>query len=149
MKVSACGDDIIVTHGLGSCLGICAHDPAAGVGGLLHVMMPQSSVNPQKASANPFMFVDTGVPAFFREIYAAGALKQRLVVKVAGGAASLGGEDHFAVGKRNYIMLKKMFWQNGILIKSEDVGGAAARTMFLYVGTGKVWLNMAGEDREL
>jgi len=150
MKVSACGDDIIVTHALGSCLGISVHDPSAGVGGLLHVMMPQSSINPDKARENPCMFMDTGVPAFFQALYAVGAQKPRMVVKVAGGANTQAGrEDHFAIGKRNYIMLKKLFWKNGILISAEDVGGNSARTMFLYVGSGKVWLSTAGQDKEL
>ncbi|KKM45447.1 hypothetical protein LCGC14_1560860, partial [marine sediment metagenome] len=86
MKVCSEPEDIIVTHALGSCLGITAHDPVARVGGMLHVMMPMSHINPERAKANPYMFVDTGVPAFFRELYAAGAKKGRLTVKVAGGA---------------------------------------------------------------
>ena len=85
---------------------------------MLHVMLPTASIDPARASANPFMFVDSGVPQFFREAYAAGAVKNRLVVKVAGGA-SVGnvGEDRFAIGRRNYITLKKLFWQNGVLIR--------------------------------
>ena len=71
MKVSTTPGDVIVTHALGSCLGIAVHDPVAGVGGLLHVMMPEGRMNQEKAEANPFMFVDTGVPVFFREVYAA------------------------------------------------------------------------------
>lgn len=148
MKIGAAAD-VIVTHGLGSCLGIAVHDPASHVGGLLHVMMPMAEVNPDKAAANPYMFVDTGVPEFFRQIYAVGGVKSRLVVKVAGGANTHAGSDHFAIGKRNYIILKKMFWKNGILIDSEDVGGTIARTMYLDISTGRVWLSIAGSEKEL
>lgn len=150
MKISKDAQDVIVTHALGSCLGIAAYDAAGRVGGMLHVMLPQSEVNPAKASANPYMFVDTGVPAFFRELWAAGALKGRLTVKVAGGAAiQVSGEDRFAIGQRNYLLLRKLLWKNGVLIKAEDVGGNAPRTMYLDMGTGRVWLNNAGVDREL
>ncbi len=150
MKIASQEGDVIVTHGLGSCLGIAVHDPVARVGGLLHVMMPMSEVNPEKAAANPFMFVDTGVPEFFRLLYAAGGIKNRLKIKVAGGANSQGhSADHFAIGKRNYIILKKMFWKNGILIDGEDVGGSIARTMFLDVGTGRVWLSIGGTEKDL
>ena len=111
---------------------------------------PLSTINPEKSKANPYMFVDTGVPRFFRELYAAGAVKQRLVVKVAGGAnVHNNGTDRFAIGKRNFIVLKKMFWKNGVLIEAKDVGGTCARTMHLEIGPGRVWLSTAGQAREL
>jgi len=150
MKVSRQAGDVIVTHALGSCLGIAAHDPVAGVGGLLHVMMPEGRMNPQKAAANPFMFVDTGVPAFFRGLYDTGGVKSRLVIKVAGGAnVHNTGNDRFQIGKRNYVILKKLFWKNNLLIDAEDVGGTGARTMFLEIGTGRTWLSTAGVEKEL
>lgn len=150
MKLSTAVGDVVVTHALGSCLGIAVHDPAAGVGGILHVMLPQSSINPDKAKANPYMFVDTGVPAFFKELYAAGGVKSRMIVKVAGGANVQGkADDRFAIGKRNHLMLRKMFWKNGILVKGESVGGGHARTMYLEIGSGNVWLSTAGQQVEL
>jgi chemotaxis protein CheD len=151
MKISTDPADVVVTHALGSCLGIAVHDPAAQVGGLLHVTMPLSKINPAKARSCPFMFVDTGVPAFFQEIYRAGGLKSRLVVKIAGGANIHrgGGGDRFAIGKQNYVILKKLFWKNGILVDSEDVGGSKPRTMYLEIGTGRVWLSTAGAEKEL
>lgn len=150
MKIASQGEDTIVTHALGSCLGITIYDPVAQVGGMLHVMLPSSEINPDKAKANPYMFVDTGVPAFFRAMYDSGALKGRLVVKVAGGAnVQAGGTDRFAIGKRNMIMLRKLLWKNGVLIESEEVGGSIARTMHLEVGSGRVWIESDGTKREL
>lgn len=150
MKLAQQPGDVIVTHALGSCLGVAVHDPKAGVGGLLHVMMPVSSINPDKAKTNPYMFVDTGVPLLFQKMYACGADKRRMIVKVAGGANVHGGtDDRFAIGKRNYMMLKKVFWKNGILIESEDVGGGNARTMYMEIGTGKVWLSTGGVEKPL
>jgi len=150
MKVSNQRGDVIVTHALGSCLGIAVHDPITAVGGLVHVMMPQGRMNPEKAAANPFMFMDTGVPAFFRELYDAGGAKARLVVKVAGGAnVHNTGNDRFEIGKRNYIILKKLLWKNSVLIAGEDIGGASARTMYLEIGTGRTWLSTTGVEKEL
>lgn len=150
MKASQQSGDIIVTHALGSCLGIAVHDPVHQVGGMLHVMMPLSQTNPEKAKANPYMFVDTGVPAFFRLLYKLGAEKSKLIVKVAGGANIHGSTtDRFAIGKKNYIMLKKMLWKNEVMIESEEVGGSEARTMHLEIGTGRVWLSTGGRERPL
>jgi chemotaxis protein CheD len=147
VRISGIPGDVLVTHALGSCLGIAVHDRVAQIGGLLHVMLPTSTINPQKAKDNPCMFVDTGVPALFERVLAAGAAKHRLAVTVAGGSAMQGGsKDRFEIGKRNYLMLKKIFWQNEILIDAEDVGGESARTMYLEVGSGRVWLNQTGRQ---
>jgi chemotaxis protein CheD len=150
MKVVSGDGNVIVTHGLGSCLGVTIYDPVAKVGGMFHVMLPASSVSPDKAVSNPLMFVDTGLPLFFRQAYAAGASKQRLITKVAGGASlSHDREDFFAIGKRNYIALRKIFWQNGVMISKEDVGGNISRTMYLDTSTGRTWLQSNGTEWDL
>jgi chemotaxis protein CheD len=148
VRISPQSGDEIVAYGLGSCLGIAAYDPVARVGGLLHVMMPASSTNPDKARTNPFMFVDTGVPAFVNQLQAAGASRGRCRWKVAGGA-TVSSTDYFAIGKKNYIALKNIFWKSGILIDAEDIGGNLARTLHVEVGSGRVWLSHGGEERDL
>jgi chemotaxis protein CheD len=145
MKLSASPGDIIVTHALGSCLGIAIFDPLAKIGGLAHLMLPDSRLDPLKAQSRPLMFVDTGLALLFREAYDLGAVKRRLIVYVAGGASRAQQEqDSFEIGKRNLLMLRKLFWRNGILIASEAVGGSVARNMSLEVGTGLVTITPAG-----
>jgi chemotaxis protein CheD len=146
LKVSAQPGDILITYALGSCLGITIHDPMANVGGLLHVMLPLSTIDSAKASENPYMFVDTGVPQLFLECYKLGAQKGRLVVKVAGGACSNENEeeDYFQIGKRNFTILRKLLWKNGVLLKTHDVGGQQSRTMSLDIGNGEVQLKING-----
>jgi chemotaxis protein CheD len=146
MVVSKEPDDSIVTHALGSCLGISVHDPVAQVGGLLHVMLPLSTIDPAKAAENPHMFVDTGVPRLFLECYKLGAQKSRVVLKVVGGACAKANpeDDYFEIGKRNFVMLRKLLWKNGVLIKAHDVGGSHSRTMSLHVGSGDVTLQING-----
>jgi chemotaxis protein CheD len=151
MMVSGRSDDELVTHALGSCLGIVIYDPVARVGGLLHVMLPQSSIDEKKAADNPFMFVDTGVPLLFKETYRLGAEKARLIVKVAGGASlhSRDSDDHFNIGKRNFIALRKLLWKNGVLLRSYDVGGNHSRTMSLAIGSGDVEIRVNGVGKPL
>jgi chemotaxis protein CheD len=150
MGIASNGGDILVTHALGSCLGVAAHDPVSGVGGLVHLMLPESRINPDKARANPYMFVDCGIPKFMNQLYARGAQRSRIVVKVAGGAnVNETSNDRFAIGKRNYLTLRKLFWKSGLMIKAEDVGGSKARTMYLQIGDGRVWLSTGGVEKEL
>ena len=151
MKVSANPGDTLVTYALGSCLGITVYDPVAHVGGMLHVMLPLSTINPAKANVNPYTFVDTGVPELFMAAYKNGAWKDRLVVKVAGGACTGGSEagDHFQIGKRNVIILRKLLWKNSVMLEATDVGGSDSRTMSLDIGTGFVTLKLNGTSRTL
>jgi chemotaxis protein CheD len=151
MKISSREEDVLITYALGSCLGIAVYDAVAKVGGLLHVMLPVSSVNPTKAADNPLMFVDTGVPELFKGCYKAGARKERLVVKVAGGASlqNNAGTDQFQIGKRNFLMLRKLLWKNNVLIESCDVGERHSRTMSLDIATGDVVLKINNQEIRL
>ncbi|UCD81294.1 MAG: chemotaxis protein CheD [Desulfobacterales bacterium] len=141
--------DTIVTHALGSCLGLVVYDPVRKVGGLLHAMLPLSRINPAKAEANPFMFVDTGVPALFRALYEIGGQKSRMVVKAAGCGNPLGKNEMFKIGERNYTVLKKLLWKNNMLLETEDVGGTASRTLHLHIDTGQTVISSNGEKRQL
>ncbi len=150
MKLTNVAGDIIVTHALGSCLGVAIHDPVAKVGGLLHYMLPTSTVDPEKALRNPMMFGDTGIPLLFTECYKLGADKSRLRVSIAGGAQVLGNnKDLFAIGQRNELMARKLFWKNKVLISGENVGGSVPRTMYLDIDSGSCWLMINGQRIDL
>jgi len=140
MKVSNKPGDVLVTYSLGSCIGVVLWDPVAKVGGLLHYMLPDSSLDKDKALDKPFMFADSGIPRLFKETYKFGAEKSRLVVKVVGGSQIMDDAGVFNIGKRNYMVLRKIFWKNKIMITKEDVGGTANRTVSLDVATGVVHL---------
>jgi len=143
-------DDALVTYALGSCVAVAIHDPVARVGGLLHIMLPESAIGPEKARQSPFMFVDTGVPLLFRSAYELGAEKRRLTVWIAGGAQVMNDNGAFDIGRRNCLAVRKILWRAGVLIHGEETGGCASRTVRLEVGTGRFWLRGAGEtEREL
>ncbi len=148
MAVGVKGDEII-TYALGSCLGLMVYDPVACVGGMLHAMLPLSKINPQKAETNPYMFVDKGVPILFKEVYAIGGQKQRLVVKAAGCGSPMGKNEMFKIGERNYTVLKKLLWKNGVLLKSEEIGGSISRTVYFDVSTGQVTIKNGRQERLL
>ncbi len=96
MKVSRQPEEVLVTHALGSCLGVAVYDPVARVGGILHFMLPDSSLDPAKGQSHPHMFADTGLPQLFRECYRLGAQKSRLRVKVAGRQPGPGQQGIFS-----------------------------------------------------
>jgi chemotaxis protein CheD len=143
LKVSKNAGDIIITHALGSCLGITAYDSSVGVGGMVHVMLPLSKADPEKAELRPSMYVDTGLQCLLNEVYALGARKNNLEIIVAGGASMKkgDGDDYFKIGKRNFTTLRKLLWKNGFMISKQDVGGNISRTMTLSIDDGIVTIN--------
>ena len=149
LKVSNRPDDVLVTYALGSCIAVMLHDPVRLLGGMIHYMLPVSELAPAKAQARPAMFADTGIPLLFESMYRLGSTKRDLVVKVAGGGALYDDQGVFAIGKRNYTMLRKMFWRCGVLIGAEDVGGARSRTARLHVGSGRCTITSQGKEVEL
>jgi chemotaxis protein CheD len=149
IKLSAEPDDLIVTYALGSCIAVMVHDPVRVAGGMIHYMLPLSETSPEKAKTKPAMFADTGIPLLFQSMYKLGCRKQDLVVKVAGGGALYDDKGLFSIGKRNYTILRKMFWKSSVIIQAEDVGGAKSRTARLYVGTGRCTISSQGAETEL
>lgn len=138
----------LVTYSLGSCVGVTAYDPEAGVGGMLHAMLPDYEQDEAKARENPAMFVTSGVAALFRAAYALGALKGRMIVKVAGGAELLVPDQFFAIGRRNFEVLQETLRRNGVKIVSSAVGGSVSRTLRMDIATGRVTLQ-AGSDEPI
>ncbi|GMV90334.1 MAG: chemotaxis protein CheD [Candidatus Hydrogenedentes bacterium] len=149
MLVSRQAEDVLVTYSLGSCVGVAVYDPEIQVGGLIHCMLPLSRLDPERAKRTPEMFTDTGVPALLKAVLDLGASRKRLVVRVAGGAAPLSDNGVFKIGERNYTVLRKVLWKNDILIAGESVGGTVARTMTLYMDTGRTTVRTGGVEQEL
>lgn len=137
LKVSNNPGDILVTFALGSCIAVAIYDPLVKVGGLLHYMLPDSTLDLKKAQDQPGMFADTGVPLLFKSCYRLGAEKKRMVVKVAGGASILDDTNFFRIGQKNITALRKIFWKNNVMIEAEDTGANYNRTVRLELSTGK------------
>jgi chemotaxis protein CheD len=136
----------LVTYSLGSCLGITIYDPVKQIGGLFHVMLPDSKIAVVKATSAPFMFMDTGLPRLFHAAYNLGAERSRLVVKVAGGAQLLDERNVFNIGGRNFLALAELITRNGLVIHARDVGGMTSRTLRFDLASGTVTIKSPGAD---
>lgn len=143
-RVSGEPGDVLVTYALGSCIAVTAHDPVTRVGGMLHFMLPESAIDPDKARLNPWMFADTGIPLLFRTLCRLGALQRRLVVCAAGGAQVMDEQGIFNIGKRNALALRKLLWKSGAMLREEDLGGSVSRSVRLEIGSGRCLLRTAG-----
>ena len=150
LVVSNVPSHVIATHAIGSCIAVCIYDPVAQVGGMLHFLLPDSSINMVRAERDPAVFADTGIPLLFQKAYAYGLSKKRAIVKIAGGAemphnATAG----FNTGRRNVVAARNLLWRNGVMTSGEDVGGTHARTVHLSVDTGRLQIFSGQISKEL
>jgi chemotaxis protein CheD len=145
--VSRDPDSMLVTYALGSCVAVMLHDPVAKVAGMVHYMLPESSISSEKSHTRPWMFADTGIPYLLRATLGQGADKRRLVVFAAGGAQVMDDHGVFNIGKRNCLALRKALLKSGLVAHAEETGGEVARTVRMEVGTGRVWLHAPGGEQ--
>lgn len=139
----------LTTSGLGSCLGVAIYDPKAGLGSLLHPMLPYRDGDDSRP---PERFVDSGIDLLVDELLAAGADGAALRAKLTGGAAvvDFGNDDGESIGDRNVAAAREVLGERGIEIVGEEVGGGHGRTMRVDAATGRVRIERTdGVDTEL
>jgi chemotaxis protein CheD len=143
---------MLVSYGLGSCVGIAAWDPVARVAGLIHILLPEPMSHDRAPS--PTRFAATGIPHLVGELTAAGAVPSRLRVVAAGGAQMLAalaiGGAAKGIGARNVEVVQATLEQVGLRLVAHDFGGSSGRTIGLSVATGTAWVRAAGgQSRDL
>ena len=129
------GEGMLVTYALGSCIGICLHDPAIKLGALIHIMLP---LNMEAGRKNTMKYADTGIKETLKQMEAMGASRARITAKIAGGAKMFedNGGSLGSIGQRNIESVRMNLKKEGIRLLKEDVGGAVARTLLFDVNSG-------------
>ena len=142
--------DIITTLGLGSCIGIALYDPSTKIGGLAHIMLPDSTK--MRNNSNIAKFADTGIEELLNRMIKAGAVKSRLVAKIAGGAKMFevsGLSDIGNVGQRNAEASRAKLKQLGIRLIAEDTGLNYGRTVELHCDNGDYYIKSVGKPLKI
>ena len=138
--------DSIITLGLGSCVGIAIRAPITKIGGLAHIMLPDSTTI--RNNSNIPKFADTGIEELVKQIVRRGADRGRLVAKIAGGAQMFGFQSNsemVRVGERNVEATKRKLGQLRIPILAEDTGKNFGRTVIFYPETGDFVIRAVGK----
>lgn len=139
----------IITIGLGSCVGVTLYDPINKIGGMVHIMLPNSKEI--KNNDNVAKFADTGIPKLLQEVLKKGAKKNNIVAKMAGGAQMFNlstNNNALRIGDRNIIATKKILQELNIPIKANDTGQNYGRTIILDLNTGGLLVRSIGKSEK-
>ena len=129
--------DSIISYGLGSCVGIALYDAQTKIGGLAHIMLPDSTQ--ARATDNQAKFADTALPVLLDQLIGMGAVKSRITAKIAGGSQMFSfvqATDIMRIGDRNSEAVRAVLKNLSIKLLAEDVGGNYGRTVELMLDTG-------------
>ena len=132
--------------GLGSCIALCTYDPVSKVGGIVHIVLPNSE---SKANVTPTKYADTAVPFLLNEMAKQGGSRSRIIVKLVGGAQlslAPGLDSVFKTGERNLKETEIALAKERIPVVATDVGGNKGRTIHFYLDTGKITIKSAGSE---
>lgn len=146
--VSHNSGDIIKTFALGSCVGVIVYDRVMHVAGMIHVALPDSTVNEKKGRDLPGYFVDTGMPCLLAALRRHRAVRENVWIKIVGGSNIMDDNQRFDIGKRNVLAIKKFLWKQQLGISAEDIGGDISRTVSVKVGSGEVIISSGGKQWE-
>jgi chemotaxis protein CheD len=142
---TAFSPDKLYTVGLGSCVGIVLYDKELKLGGMAHIMLPDS--RQFSDVCKPLKFADLAIPLLLEDMQNLGSKKQNVIAKIAGGASMFNFADkkmNMDIGKRNSAAVKQILDSMRIPLIREDVGGNKARTMILDTKTGVVSIKTVG-----
>ncbi|NLJ99953.1 MAG: chemotaxis protein CheD [Clostridia bacterium] len=137
----------LITLGLGSCVGIALYDPFAKIGGLGHIMLPDSTQFTR--NDNKGKFPDTAIPLILEKMVREGARERAVRAKIAGGAQMFSTADKKymgSIGSRNVEKTIEVLEGMGIKITAKEVGGKNGRTMIFNTLDGSVLLRVLGKE---
>ena len=147
IQVSNILGTVLVAPGLGSCVGLVIYDPLQKVGGMAHVVLPDSS----SARSNNCLagkYADIAIPELLNQLYSLGAYKTNLIVKIAGGEQMFNldrGNNILNIGTRNVIAVKEALAKEKLEIKASDTGGNTGRTLRFELSSGKIYVKSIGQ----
>ncbi|AGB40651.1 chemotaxis protein [Halobacteroides halobius DSM 5150] len=140
-------DDIIITSGLGSCIGLTLYDSRTKVGGMAHIMLPKFPANKKKG--NPAKYADTAIEMLLEQLESKGINKRRLEAKMAGGAQMfnlVNTNSKMRIGARNIEAVKEELNNYKIPLLGSEVGENYGRTMEFYTKTGEAKIKTVKHD---
>ncbi len=131
----------LITRRVESCIAVAVHVPKLKLAALLRFIAPSSATEPAQpdlGQINPWLFGDTGIPLLFARLRSIGLTNQDLSVYAIGGAVAAEEDASGPSGKSNELTMRRLLWREGVLLKGDDTGGHAARSVWLDAGTGRI-----------
>lgn len=138
---------LLAVYGIGSCIILAIYDSVRQIGGIAHIMLPDSS-GMDLSVINTIKFADTAVPALIEAVLDEGAIRMGLEAKIFGGSEMFPPTEDFTntIGSENTKAVKAALKKYNIPLKCEDTGGTHGRSIEFDLSNGVVKVFIVGEE---
>lgn len=136
----------VKTFALGSCVAVIIYDVRLRIGGMIHIALPDASIDPARAAVQPGYFANSGLPLMIEAMKKLGASKPHVWVKIAGGASVMDPVGLFDIGKRNILAVKRELWKSALGLSGDDTGGEISRTVTLSIADGETTISSGNRE---
>ena len=130
-------DDIVITTTLGSCVAVCLWDAARRVGGMNHIMLPDSDPDPAPGMGEAGRYGSFAMELLINAMLRRGAVRSSLVAKVFGGGAVVPGMLAINVGERNARFVLDYLATERIAVLSQDLLDVHPRKVAFWPASGR------------
>jgi chemotaxis protein CheD len=144
LALSSTPGDVLVSIGLGSCIGLALLDARRGVAGLAHIMLPGDG-GARQLEGGPAKYAETAVPDLVEQLLDLGAVRGQLEAVLVGGAQMFaGGGSGLDIGARNDEATRRLLAESRIPIRAAATGGTSGRTVRVHVSPAVVTAKEVG-----
>ena len=140
-EMSVARDGEMLRTLLGSCLGLALYDESRRIGGLAHIVLPNS----KGQNDVPGKFVDTAIPALLNQMRSLAGADVQPVATMAGGASMFVQTVAAGIGQQNIERCDQILAELGIPVADRHCGGRQGRRMSLDTGNGSVMIELVGQ----
>jgi chemotaxis protein CheD len=127
---------------LGSCIGLALYDRRNKVGGLAHVVLPDS----RGATQPRGKFVDTAIPALLSDMQELAGRSLKPTARIVGGANMFSTTVTRTIGLQNLEACERLLGELQIPIVARHCGGEQGRRLSMDTATGVITIEIIGAD---
>jgi chemotaxis protein CheD len=140
---------IVLSQGIGSCVVVTLYDPRKKLGGIAHIMLPES--NKLNGQRPPYHCVDTAIATLLRKLRSMEASQPNMEAKIIGGAQMFlcSNGSGPGIGQQNISSTERILNQEGIPLRGKDIGGNCGRNVEFFLDSGKVIVKTAGKKEDI
>jgi putative nucleotidyltransferase with HDIG domain len=140
---------VVLQSFLGTCVGVAVYDSQAGIGGMIHLLLPEPvGAGKEQPDAR---YAITGIPLFLEELYRAGATRDNLTAIIAGGAlvGPVNTSDlDLNIGGRTAEVVNALLGKEGVNIAHWETGGFFTCSLSLNMSTFDYAIEPLGKEEQ-
>ena len=152
IKVTEKRATVFVAPHIGTGIVVVVFDVQKKIGGIAHVVLPESSLAPSYNETTPGKYADVAIPCLMEQYQVLGGVLSNTTVRLIGGAQLFnfggGGGNLLNIGARNVTAIRAALTKYGLAVDKADIGGNKAKSLRFIMANGQLAIKQIGGGDE-